>query len=66
VRLKSDISVIKTKVVILVYSVKSYYVLKMSENKEEVRYILKLITKKILQFKLLKKFVTFMDMSINM
>jgi len=30
----------KKKVVILVYSVKSYCVLKMSENKEEIRYIL--------------------------
>jgi len=29
--------VIKKKVVILVYSVKSYYILKMSENKEEIR-----------------------------
>jgi len=32
--------------VILVYSVKSYCVLKMSENKEEIRYILKFYYKK--------------------
>jgi len=31
---------------ILVYSVKSYYILKMSENKEEIRYILKFYYKK--------------------
>jgi len=38
--------VIKKKVVILVYSVKSYCVLKMSENKEEIWYILKFYYKK--------------------
>jgi len=37
---------IKKKVVILVYLVKNYCVLKMSENKEEIRYILKFYYKK--------------------
>jgi len=36
----------KKEIVILVYSVKSYCVLKMSENKEEIRYILKFYYKK--------------------
>jgi len=36
----------KKKVVILVNSVKSYCVLKMIENKEEIRYILKFYYKK--------------------
>jgi len=34
------------KVMIFVYSVKNYCVLKMSENKEEIRYILKFYYKK--------------------
>jgi len=48
--------------VILVYSVKSYCVLKMSENKEFD--ILKLYYKKgkKMRLRLLKKFVMFMDM----
>jgi len=55
--------VIKNKVVILVYLVKSYCVLKMSENKEEIRYILKFYYKKRrTRLRLLKKFVMFMDM----
>jgi len=37
---------IKKKVVILVYSVKSYCVLKRNENKEEIKYILKFYYKK--------------------
>jgi len=37
----------KKKVVMLVYSVKSYCVLKMSENKEEIRNILKLFITKL-------------------
>jgi len=38
--------VIKKKVVILIYSVKSYCVLKMSKNKEEIWHILKFYYKK--------------------
>jgi len=41
--------------VILVYSVKSYCVLKMNENKEEIRYILKFYYKKGKNARLLKK-----------
>jgi len=48
---------------ILVYLVKNYCVLKMSENKEEIRYILKFYYKKEKNTKrLLKKFVMFRDM----
>jgi len=38
--------IIKKKVVILVYSVKNYYVLKMSENKEKIQYVLEFYKKK--------------------
>jgi len=48
---------------ILVYSVKSYCVLKMSENKEEIRYILKFYYKKGKNAtQTVKKFVRFMNM----
>jgi len=39
-------TVIKKKVVILIYSVKSYYALKMSENKEKIRNIFILLQKR--------------------
>jgi len=54
---------VKKKVMILVYSVKNYCVLKMGENKEKIRYILKFYYKKGKNaIRLLKKFVMFMNM----